>query len=407
MWRRRAFFFFFFFFFQEKGQGFVIGGPPPRTCRRSSSYTNEVLVIDGDNVRGKAEWAYSSAELANMASREEACLLFLDHAEVREALRLGPTAALAFAGRKCTADDAIVDAVEWFLQNSNKSLAIVTSDFGLRTRLSYLNTREKRRIGANRVRFLPSSGYVDSLREKNNNDIDEENYVKIFAAAHQELAEHVVTCLQVPRRWDRENRRRVLSQSSNEERKPLIHSEQTWMRVVLAERLRLALNQEKFFPHEDHFFTAFAEAYADEDKNLDDESKLLLHPLADKKQRHDLFRFAEAIRKKTTSHLEDVDDTEEEELVSSSSEEETTSATRATPTTTAAVAFLRPKTRRVRRKRARRKRELSLLSPPTAILTGNKGALANLMKDRDGLEAALFDWLRTEPAALKAAAAPL
>ena len=58
----------------------------------------------------------------------------LDHGERRDCFVHQQGAyATAFAGRKATADDAIVDCVEHFLEH-NRTLTVVTSDFGLRAR---------------------------------------------------------------------------------------------------------------------------------------------------------------------------------------------------------------------------------------------------------------------------------
>ena len=61
-------------------------------------------------------------------------VLFVDHAERRDAI-VARGHAVAFAGRRGTADDAIVEALEWWLAR-NRTATVVTSDFGLRARAS-------------------------------------------------------------------------------------------------------------------------------------------------------------------------------------------------------------------------------------------------------------------------------
>ena len=106
------------------------------------------MIIDGDNCRGKSKWRLSAAAVDAAAAAAHArgllgqeTILMLDHGERRDCFVTEPGAyATAFAGRRGTADDAIVDCVEHFLEH-NRTLTVVTSDFGLRARASYVAAR--------------------------------------------------------------------------------------------------------------------------------------------------------------------------------------------------------------------------------------------------------------------------
>ena len=69
-------------------------------------------------------------------------------------------------------------------------------------------------------------------------------------------------------------------------------NEQTWMRVVLAERLRWILARDAAAPTGPlaEFANWFAEA-----EDLEDAPRVLTHRLTDRKHRHELLRFADAL----------------------------------------------------------------------------------------------------------------
>ena len=71
-------------------------------------------------------------------------------------------------------------------------------------------------------------------------------------------------------------------------------NEQTWMRVVLAERLRWLLARDAAAPTGP--LAAFANWFAEE-ADADDAPKVLTHRLTDRKHRHELLRFADALRR--------------------------------------------------------------------------------------------------------------
>ena len=114
-----------------------------------------VVLIDGDNCRGKSRWQFSAADMSSRVLAAAAgdkfggagvdCVLFLDHGEARECV-VRDGGAVAFAGRRATADDVMVDAVEWWLDRG-RSVVVVTSDFGLRQRATYHAARFARLEG--------------------------------------------------------------------------------------------------------------------------------------------------------------------------------------------------------------------------------------------------------------------
>ena len=101
-----------------------------RSLANLKSRGDEILLVDGDNVRGKAGWMWSAAELAEEVDELSFALggrvvLFIDHGERRCAVSRG-NCTLAFAGPRGSADDAMVDAVEFLLERG-ESVTLVTS----------------------------------------------------------------------------------------------------------------------------------------------------------------------------------------------------------------------------------------------------------------------------------------
>ena len=83
----------------------------------------DVVIIDGDNCRGKSKWRLSAAAVDAAAASAHArgllgqeTILMLDHGERRDCFVHQQGAyATAFAGGKATADDADRDRAEHFL----------------------------------------------------------------------------------------------------------------------------------------------------------------------------------------------------------------------------------------------------------------------------------------------------
>ena len=215
----------------------------------------DVVVIDGDNCRGKSKWRLSAADVDAAAAAAHArgllgqeTILMLDHGERRDCFVTEPGAyATAFAGRRATADDAIVDCVEHFLEH-NRTLTVVTSDFGLRARASYVAARAirgapeggRRRSPETLVRFARSEAFADAALA--DATIKPGAHAAAFDEAVDRLAKHVLTAPSSMRARMRRRARPPLVEGS-----PL-GNEQTWMRVVLAERLRWLLARDAAAP---------------------------------------------------------------------------------------------------------------------------------------------------------------
>ena len=191
--------------------------PPPRQSAlhaetQAPSWTalrprpGDVVIIDGDNCRGKSKWRLSAAAVDAAAASAHArgllgqeTILMLDHGERRDCVVSEPGAyATAFAGRRATADDAIVDCVEHFLE-SNRTLTVVTSDFGLRARASYVAARAirgapeggRRRSPETLVRFARSEAFADAALA--DATIKPGAHAAAFDEAVDRLAKHVLT----------------------------------------------------------------------------------------------------------------------------------------------------------------------------------------------------------------------
>ncbi len=100
----------------------------------------EVLIVDGDNVRGKTGWRWTNAALVDRLARATrasepplAPLVVFDHGLECDA-RWSAGVAVSFAGPSQTADDAIVAAARWLVAHGG-SVTVFTSDAELRGRV--------------------------------------------------------------------------------------------------------------------------------------------------------------------------------------------------------------------------------------------------------------------------------
>lgn len=329
--------------------------------RNQKSNYEEILVIDGDNVRGKSGWAWNAADLASEVARwsDQKTILFLDHGEMRQAFSLTPECSLAFAGPESTADDAIVDAVDWLLGSTSLSVAVVTSDYGLRARLSALGARAKRGTGASRMRHVHSQRVIDVLSSSQAEDKEAPSYVDDFMQTYESLDQYLTQ-----RQPVRKKRRGARSDPGAGS----LSCEKTWMRVLLAERLRLVA-QDQNLAADAGLLSDFAEAFTRDEDSPRNSSSLLSHRFSDRRQRRDLVAFANSllddVKKESDVEISKEDPRQDEEL----------------PLTPKLIPVLHAK----RRRRARRKAEL-IVSRPT-----NVGAL--LEHRRDDLENAIAEWI--------------
>lgn len=99
-----------------------------------------VVLIDCNNVRGQTKFAISQEELSDMAeawakAHKVTCLLVYDHGVDMLAWQTSHSTALAFSGPRQTADDLIVETLEFLVTRLNKYVFVATSDGGLRDRI--------------------------------------------------------------------------------------------------------------------------------------------------------------------------------------------------------------------------------------------------------------------------------
>ena len=348
----------------------------------------DVVLIDGDNCRGKSKWRLSAADVDAAAAGAHArgllgqeTILMLDHGERRDCfVTTGGAYATAFAGRKATADDAIVDCVEHFLE-LNRTLTVVTSDFGLRARASYVAARAirgapeggRRRSPETLVRFARSEAFADAALA--DATIVQGAHAAAFDEAVDRLARHVLTAPSSMRARMRRRARPPLVEGS-----PL-GNEQTWMRVVLAERLRWLLARDAAAPTGPlaDFANWFAEA-----EDLEDAPRVLTHRLTDRKHRHELLRFADALRRPPPPDIV-------EEAVEAEEEDRGEKEARAAVTVAG--------NRRLRRKRRKRERARKLEGVERGAGASARASAKKLLAESDELEAALRGWLRDAPVA--------
>ena len=102
---------------------------------------NGVLLVDGDNVRGKASFAFSHASLLARLSRWAArrglgdrVVLLVDHGARPSAFHLPSLgSSVVFSGPSLSADDVAARDVGW-LQARRHDVMLVTADSGLAQR---------------------------------------------------------------------------------------------------------------------------------------------------------------------------------------------------------------------------------------------------------------------------------
>jgi Calcineurin-like phosphoesterase len=115
-----------------------------RISRLQSSFTNlppsTLIIVDGDNVRGKTKFSASKEQLCKdldilVASTgiDGRVVLMYDHGNEHEAFLYG-SLAVCFSGPGRTADDVIARDLVWFQRRFDCSVLVVTADTGLKTR---------------------------------------------------------------------------------------------------------------------------------------------------------------------------------------------------------------------------------------------------------------------------------
>ena len=100
--------------------------------------TADLVLIDGDNVRGKTAFAVSAQSLLAQTrtfSTTQDSVLYIDHGLSAECLAVEDKLRVVFAGTAQSADDCIVRDVAYLLEeNPSLSVSVVTSDSGLISR---------------------------------------------------------------------------------------------------------------------------------------------------------------------------------------------------------------------------------------------------------------------------------
>lgn len=104
---------------------------------------NGLVLIDGDNVRGKTRFAQSKEDLMHLVltyfaaashhHHDAKAILYYDHGPAADAFLLDHRCAVVLSGPSKSADDALTRDLKFFLQRT-RTLAVVTSDVGLMTR---------------------------------------------------------------------------------------------------------------------------------------------------------------------------------------------------------------------------------------------------------------------------------
>lgn len=115
--------------------------PPSRRLRAESEVTrSDVVIVDGDNVRGKLHFRWSTSDLAKSTAAWASelgltgrILLFYDHGDIADALWTDDGLAVAFSGH-ISADDQIVAAVRSLSCEHGAVVTVATADSELRLR---------------------------------------------------------------------------------------------------------------------------------------------------------------------------------------------------------------------------------------------------------------------------------
>ena len=110
-------------------------------CFQKTVANNTIVLIDGDNVRGKTKFSVTKMNLledviawANHYNQRGKIILFFDHGSRQQAFHFQDQGiAVAFSGRK-KADDVISRDVGWIQSTLRKNIVVITEDLELRQR---------------------------------------------------------------------------------------------------------------------------------------------------------------------------------------------------------------------------------------------------------------------------------
>lgn len=108
-----------------------------------------VLIVDGDNVRGKSKVSLSKdqlcEDLSNFVEYSKICdflLIYFDHGFHQQSFITGDHTLVAFSGLTLKADDVIARDVPWIMKSVQQPITIITEDLQLRKRCRN-NLRDK------------------------------------------------------------------------------------------------------------------------------------------------------------------------------------------------------------------------------------------------------------------------
>ena len=115
--------------------------------------SNSVLIIDGDNLRGKTSFSVTKEELLDDLGKFQKCIqnthgkicVYYDHGTSQEAYKLRNHLNVIFSGDR-TADDSIVRDISWYQKYHDTHVTIVTADSGLRARCSRVFKSKKDKL---------------------------------------------------------------------------------------------------------------------------------------------------------------------------------------------------------------------------------------------------------------------
>ena len=125
---------------------------------------NALVIVDGDNVRGKTKFSASKEQLckdldilATSTGIDDRVVLMYDHGNEHEAFIFG-SLAVCFSGPGRTADDVIARDLVWFQKKFGCPIVVVTADTGLKTRCF-----QGGRITGQQVTIIDSTAFVELL----------------------------------------------------------------------------------------------------------------------------------------------------------------------------------------------------------------------------------------------------
>jgi predicted RNA-binding protein with PIN domain len=154
-----------------------------------------IVLIDGDNVRGKTKFSKSKEQLCDDVARwssenemQGRVGIVFDHARQHQAFFLPCGLAVAFSGPKRSADDVISRDVRWLQESLLRDVLVVTEDQGLRRRCRVSSRAGNTALSAGRLfqRNKSRRLQADVVEDEEEEGLDEaEQYVEGVEVAGQ------------------------------------------------------------------------------------------------------------------------------------------------------------------------------------------------------------------------------